>query len=824
MQRSLQLIQLRLRRSWLVIFIIAGLATGTAAVWWELDVMEISDSEVSAYDEGLKAFTIPKRAALKFLQEHLGLGKVVRSDDVVVVALDDKTLTEVSASAPLSKLYGRSVPFDRVIWANLITYLSKAGARAIVFDMVMNEPSSDGTGEVAFANALEEISAPVILGFNTAPNDTALPKVEANLQRPLGAMPAPPQKVVAEDEFPEPPTAEEQAAMDAAAAKNRLLWAAKAYSVPVNVKELEVPSFPKEIELGLDGNPTGKELPHFPMPSLPQVLESADGFGAVTVEEDDDGKMRRTAFLYTDGNNVYPTLSVVAVARLEQAKEVTLEKGKLTIGSRRVRINNDGTAEIHYGGRLGDRFRMIPMIDVLNRFHFCNARVGKSDKVAFDCPGGDMGKDPEGAPFKGKVVLVGGTHVGSGDSKTTPLEANVPGLVKQAATIENLLNDQFVIAAPYWVSLCLSLLVALFSVSLVLVVRNAFVDIGWPVLLYLGFFTVTGGFLVATRIHILSAMPGLAGTVGSILAILWERLLAPKERERLRTQFQNFMEGDRIDLMVEQQKLPTLEGKLLEVSALCSDIKGFAVLSDHLRGEPLALMRLLNRYLSALTPELTAQGGCLEKYLGGSVTALFGAPMPEANHALQACQGALSAQAAVAELRADLRAQKLPEVFSKVGLNTGTMLVGNIGSEQLLSYTAFGDEMDMAKALSALNDTYDTLIIMGPSTYAAVKDHVESRELDWVRVGGRNGRQMAVHELLALRGELSVDKRRVLELYGQALVAYRAREFNQAKVLAGQALAVDGGDGPSKRLLGLCTQYEKHLPPEEWDGVLELEN
>ena len=113
---------------------------------------------------------------------------------------------------------------------------------------------------------------------------------------------------------------------------------------------------------------------------------------------------------------------------------------------------------------------------------------------------------------------------------------------------------------------------------------------------------------------------------------------------------------------------------------------------------------------------------------------------------------------------------------------------------------------------------------MGPGTYAVVKEHIEARELDWVRVSGQDSGHVAMYELLAMRGELSADRRKVVDLYGQALVAYRARKFNQAKALSGHALEVDEGDGPSRRLFGLCAQFEVYPPPEGWDGVSELEN
>lgn len=816
MRRALELIRLRLGRSWLVMLLLSSIATGFAAVWWQFDVMEISDDERGAYDDGLKAFTLPKRAALKYVQQEFGLGKLVRSNDVVVVGLDDDTMNEIAGTETLSQRYRSNIPYERVIWADLITYLSKAGARAVVFDMVFNEVTANEVSDLALQEALKNTEMPVLFAFYNSQSGSELPKVEP-VKKPVGPMPVY-AKETPEGEFPEDPTPEEKAEWAKKSAEDRRLWAAKAYSTGADFKGLEAPSFPEVVELDEKRNPTGKTFPSLPMPAIPRLLETADGFGSAISEEDEDGKLRRTAFVYGDGKNFYPTLPVALLAKLEGVDAVTIEPGALTIGQRKVHINSDGTAEIHYGGELMERFKVISLVRVVRRYLEC-----QGENLAADvCAGGDISKDPEGSHFKGKIVVVGGIAAATGDSKATPLEQSVPGLVKQASTIDNLLNDQFIVAAPFWVSLLFAFLVAMLSVALVLVVRNTFVDIGWPVLLYVGFFTITGSFLVATRIHVLSALPGLAGTVASILATTWERLFARKERERMKELFQNYMESDLVELMVEQKQLPNLEGENLNVTAFFSDIKGFSTFSEKLKEEPRQLMRILNRYLSVVTPQLTGEGACIDKYIGDAVVALFGAPIAHQDHALRACRGALAVQKAIGELREEFRKEGLPDVYTRVGLNTGTMMVGNIGSAQLLDYTAIGDEMNLAARLEGANKNYGTLIMMGPGTWAAVKDQVEARELDHIRVAGKSN-AATVYELLAMKGELSAEKRKVVDLYGQALLAYRSRKFSDAKVALGQALQIDESDGPSRRLLALCTEFELHPPPADWDAVSTLE-
>jgi adenylate cyclase len=266
----------------------------------------------------------------------------------------------------------------------------------------------------------------------------------------------------------------------------------------------------------------------------------------------------------------------------------------------------------------------------------------------------------------------------------------------------------------------------------------------------------------------------------------------------------------------------------MEITAFFSDIKGFSTFSEKFREDPKGLMKLLNRYLSTVTPVLTAQGACIDKYIGDAVVALFGAPIRYPDHALRACRGALAVQVALTALRAELQAEGLPDVYTRIGLNTDTMLVGNIGSAQLIDYTAIGDGMNLAARLEGANKQFGSLILMGENTYLAVKDQVIAREVDVVRVAGKH-LPTRIYELVGLvapeggAGVVSPTKLEVLAGYQQALVRYRALDFAGAKALLGSVALLDPADGPSNTLLHRCEKFMVTPPPAGWDGVTELE-
>ncbi len=791
------LLWLRFKRRLPLMFALSLVATVCAGAWWENDQFNISDAERGAYDDGLKKFT----GNDKPFSKALGIGKVFKSKDIIIIGIDDRSFAEIDANDSWRTLYG-SFPYDRKIWADVITFLDKQHAKAVIFDSVMDTRHADITGDIALGQTMYAVELPVYVGFATTPGAKPLGKVEAPearlhhlaaLERDL-ELPDAGQATDADTfDFPPELTPEEAAAKKEADLAEQRHQAAQAYAFPIIVKGLELPKIPPP------PGGSGDELLEYPVPAISEVLKVASGFGLVTLESDEDGKLRRTAFAYTDGENNYVTLPLAVAADAFGADQVELSPGMLKLGDHVVPVNPDGTAEVDYGGRLYERFDTRSLVDVI--------------RYSTGSPGGEI--------FTGKYVFIAGLAVGAGDVKATPLDQLTPAVVKQAAVLQNLLDGRFILTAPTWVSYLFAFFVAFFSVSLVLVVRNTFVDIGWPVLLYVGFFLITGSFLVATKVHVLSALPGLAGTIASVFASTWERLFARKERDRLKEMFSSYMEADLVDMMVEQKKLPTLDGENMLVTAFFSDIKGFSTFSEKYRDQPHALMKLLNRYLSTVTPVLTGQGACIDKYIGDAVVALFGAPVQYADHPLRACRGALLVQKAIAALRDDFRKEGLPDVYTRIGLNTDTMVVGNIGSEQLLDYTAIGDGMNLAARLEGANKEFGTLIMIGPGTFEAARHAIEARELDAVRVAGKT-LAVTVYELVCLKGELSREKAHLLAQYAKGLELYRNRKFEEAAGVLQTALDADPTDGPSQRLHAMCLELSVHPPAQDWEPVSEL--
>jgi adenylate cyclase len=797
MKPLLRVYALRLRNGWKFMLLVTVLATVGAALCQKYDLLQMGDAERAAYDQGLTFFT----------KGH------PRSQDVVIVGIDDKALQGIRDNERYVLNYG-VYPYSRNLWARIFEYLVDEGARAIVFDAVMDERGTDESNDLALVQVLEERGIPLTLGFSINASQPALPRVEPvnRLPRP----PAPPPALdvrsasASEEDFVEAVPAGGVLGDDFAETEGppplKPEEVARALSLPVHHPGLVLPSLEAR-------SSEGTRLMRHPVPPLPGLVRTVPGFGLVMMEEDADGLLRRTRFAYSDGANTYPTLSLAAAADILGAERVELAPGRLKLGSREVPINPDGSAELDFGGTWKERFQAISMYAVLE--DWARRQEHKTKGTPY------TPVLPEGA-FRGKVVLVGGLAVGTSDVKATPFQSDSPGLVKHAVMLDALLSGGFITEAPFWVSLLLTLFVALFSVTLITLARSPLLEIAWPLLLYFGFFLVTGVFLEHGQVHVLSAMPTYAGEFATLSAVAFNHMFANRERERLREAFNRFLDKTLVDELVEQQKLPSLEGETREITAFFSDIRGFSTFSERFKDDPKALVALLNRYLTRVSSVLMAHGACLDKYIGDAVVCLFGAPMDMPDHAVRACHAALAVRAEVDALRAELRKEGLPDMYTRIGLNSAEMFVGNFGSEHLLDYTAIGDGMNLAARLEGANKAYDTVIMIGPHTYALAREHIEARELDRVRVAGKH-EAVTVYELLARAGELPAAKRATVERYHRALALYREARFEEATLILREALTADPEDGPSGALLARCERYALNPPALPFDGVVSLE-
>jgi adenylate cyclase len=285
--------------------------------------------------------------------------------------------------------------------------------------------------------------------------------------------------------------------------------------------------------------------------------------------------------------------------------------------------------------------------------------------------------------------------------------------------------------------------------------------------------------------------------------------------------FQKYVPADLIRAMLAAGQEARLGGEARVVTIFFCDIANFTSISESL--PPAQLVEHLGEYLQALSAEIQAAGGTVDKYIGDAIMAFWGAPAPDPRHALGGCRAALGCRRKLAELHARWKVEGKPLLHARTGLHTGEAVVGNIGSDARLNYTLIGDAVNLANRVEGLNKYYGTDILITENTYGEVRDAVVARPVDWVHVKGKN-EAVLVYELLGLEVEVDAETRALADLSARALAGYRRREWAAALQLFEQVLAQRPDDGPAHLMGTRCQAYQAQPPGEDWDGAYRMQS
>ena len=263
----------------------------------------------------------------------------------------------------------------------------------------------------------------------------------------------------------------------------------------------------------------------------------------------------------------------------------------------------------------------------------------------------------------------------------------------------------------------------------------------------------------------------------------------------------------------------TLGGERRRMTVSFCDIANFTTLSELV--SPEELVRHMADYFGPLSADIQATGGTVDKYIGDAIMAYWGAPGPNPDHAIAACEAALRNQASLEGLRRRWRLEGKPELFARVGIHTGDVIVGNIGSEARLNYTVMGDTVNLASRLEGLGKHYGTRILIGEATHRDVRSDVIARVVDRVSVKGKT-EGMLVYELLGLKGDARPDFEELADLSDRAFDLYAAREWEAALAILDDIARLRPGDGPARVLAERCQAFLDSPPAEAWDGVYRM--
>lgn len=434
--------------------------------------------------------------------------------------------------------------------------------------------------------------------------------------------------------------------------------------------------------------------------------------------------------------------------------------------------------------------------------------------------------------MEGKIFIVGSASPSLFDIKAVPHEQSYPAVEIHASLMNSFLTNTFVKrlsrTQDFVILVVVGVIIALIAFYLRPLWGGLFA--GFAIFAYL----VTAMIFFDQNLLWIEMVRPVLSIILSFTAVMAYRYMTEeKDRKFLQSTFKQYLSPELIDMMYTQKQKPRLGGEEGIRTAYFTDIQGFSTFSEKL-GSPTKLVELLNEYLSAMTDILLSRFGTLDKYEGDAIIAFFGAPVDMPDHAVQACHTALDMQAALGELRKKWFSEgsKWPQIVHnmrmRIGINTGAITTGNMGSAVRMNYTMMGDAVNLAARLESAAKQYGVYTMISHYTHDLVRDTFETRQLDKIVVVGRS-EPIVVYELLGRRGELDADLIRLLDIYSSALEAFYAQKWLKARELFAQAHELEpnrtvtpGGMTPSRRFLELSTQYEINPPEPDWDGVNRL--
>lgn len=532
--------------------------------------------------------------------------------------------------------------------------------------------------------------------------------------------------------------------------------------------------------------------------SLPSLMNAANSAGYVTYKPERDGVLRFVPMVQAHNKALFPPLSLQLLKEatsLNSAVRVSPDRvSEILLGDIAIPVTEKGDFLINYYGP-EQTFTYLSASDVI-----------------------DGAVKPE--QLKNKIVLVGATATALSDLHITPYGPLYPGVEVHANIIENILNKDF-LQRPPWIRL-LEVMVILGTGLLLGLAALYFKAFGTATFLVFG----VGGYLLAD--YVFFAQQGLwVHTVYPVFSqllvyfgiTLYRFTFEEREKRFIKEAFSQYLAPTVVDRLVENPKLLKLGGERKVLTAFFSDVAGFSTIAEQLKAEK--LVDLLNDYLTDMTEIILKYEGTVDKYEGDAIIAFFGAPITLEDHASRTCLAAIDMQKRLAELREGWKKEGKHELFMRIGINTGQVVVGNMGSTIRMDYTMMGDSVNLAARLEGANKQYQTHAMLSEFTYELAKNDIEARELDSIRVVGKK-EPIKIYELLGRKGEMEDHIRLILPHFREGLSHYKNQRWEEGITCFENALNLYENDGPSLTYFERCITFQNYPPPLDWDGVFSM--
>jgi adenylate cyclase len=680
-------------------------------------------------------------------------------NEIVIVKIDEESMEQL----------GRW-PWSRDRWVNLIDNLVEWGAKVIGIDVIFAgiEESPDNEKIARFRDKIKqlEIKDPRVLEFLEAEERNV--DADSHLATCIGRSGS----VVLGYFF----------LNSNAEIKELKENASSVFPQPFNVVRL-APKRAREIPLW-EGLYIRSNID-----TISAKAKESGGLGFMNVVPDDDGTVRWVPLVMRFQDDIYPSLGLKVLSEYLGDPQPPI-----------LKVDDYGVRRLQFEETI------IPT-DERGQF-LVNYRGWRSVFPSYSFSKVISGDVPR-EKFQGKIVLIGATAVGLYDARVTPFGREVPGVEIHATVIDNILNRDFILR-PLWIRALNILMIILMALIPGLLIPRLSPSRGAP--LSMGLFAIYAVanwyLLVHQGMWINLASPFLAFSGVFVAVTVYQYVTEEREKRKIRSAFQFFVSPGVVNEILRDPGKLKLGGERKVLTVLFSDLREFTHLSETL--SPDTLTKLLNLFLTPMTDIVFKYQGTLDKYMGDAIMAFFGAPLEQEDHAEKACRTALDMVKALRHVQKNWEIDGVPEISMGIGINTGPMSVGNMGSDVLFDYTVVGDHVNLGSRLEKLNREYGTSIIISEFTH----------ELDIVRVRGRT-EPVRIFELLG-REEPFHQWPAFKMLFEKGLLAYRSQRWDEGIGAFEEALKIRPDDGPANLYLRRCRLLRKRAPSPVWDGVYQM--
>lgn len=659
-------------------------------------------------------------------------------------------------------------PWPRTTLADLIINLTNLGAAAIAFDVVFSEP--DRLNPAAAAGTMRYLDEVTRAKLRELPsNDQIFADAIRRSRVVLG----------------ETGLAAARSAID---------------------KDLPVTGF---ATLGVDAEPFLFKFPGL-LRNIPILEQAAAGRGLFTIKVERDGIIRRVPMILQAQGTMMPSLSLEILRVITSTPTLLIRSDKAGIRSVAVRglqIPTDRNAQIWVHFAPQDPSIYVSALDVLD---------------------GNVPLDK----IKGKLVLIGTSAVALNDIKTTPVSSAMPGVEVHAQVLESVLTGDQLVRPNYMIVVELLTAIVLGLLVIVLLPNLGPVMLVIVGALFASLLAGTSWYSYTEHKLLVDFTYPLLSTTAIYLTLIFSSFVKEQaQRRQIRSAFSQYLSPALVEQLAQSPEKLVLGGEEREMTIMFSDVRGFTSISESYKHDPKGLTALMNRFLTPLTNAILARKGTIDKYMGDAIMAFWNAPLDDPQHEINACEAAVDMLERIDELnqQRELEAKQGGHVYIPlnvgVGLNTGSCVVGNMGSDLRFDYSVLGDSVNLASRLEGQSKEYGFPIIVGSKTALAVKEKFAILELDFIMVKGK--KEPEVIYAIAGREDVAHSGRfqRLRNLTIEMLACYRSRDWQGALATIDRGRKSD--DGRTLKLLydlyeARILNYQKNPPPDDWNGAFAL--